>query len=306
MMKSMPKVVVTVLNYNGYKDTIDCINSLQKCSYPRMEILVVDNCSTDGSFERIKAAHPYIEIIATKKNLGYTGGINVCIIAAQASRPAYILVLNNDTLVEPDFLNHLVMALEHHESAAAAVGTILAEHDRETIWYAGGRMIHWRGLAVHSRKGEKIDRVNLGIARKVTFINGCMVLFRTSMLEVTGLEDERFFMCLDDVEFSSRIQKKGYDLLYVPQSVIYHKVLFERASPLKLYYGVRNRLLYITSSLTGPIGAIATSYFLLVICGKILYWRLTNPVFYKAAKFGIQDFFSQRFHEGRGLSEFGY
>jgi GT2 family glycosyltransferase len=305
-MVTIPKVVVTVLNYNRHQDTIDCINSLLKCSYPQFDILVVDNGSTDGSFGRIKAAHPGIEMMSTHKNLGYTGGVNICIELAKARLPEYIMVLNNDTLVEPDFLNYLVQALELHHSAAAASGTILAEHDRETIWYAGGKMIPWRGLAVHCRKGSKLDRTKLGFVRKVTFVTGCMILFRTSMIDVAGLEDERFFMYLDDIELSFRIQKRGLDLLYVPESVIYHKVLNDTDSALKLYYSVRNRLLFITVALTGPVGTIAALYFLLVICVKILYWKLTNPSFYKAATFGIHDFFGRTFYEGRGISEFGF
>ena len=305
-MNPLPSVVVTVLNYNRFKDTIECLSSLKMCAYPEMTILVVDNGSTDSSARYIGVAHPDIEIVATGKNEGYTGGVNCCIREALSKKPKYILVLNNDTLVDPNFLFHLVNALEEHPHGAAAIGTILAEHDRRTIWYAGGRMISWRGLAIHEHKGKNVQLVDLGQTRKVTFVSGCMILFRTSILEFTGLEDERFFMYLDDIELSCRIQRKGFDLIYVPQSVIYHKVLLERESAFKLYYSVRNRLLFITSCLSGLVCTIAVTYFILVIAVKSLFWKLTNPLLYKAAKFGLQDFFSRRYYEGRGFSEFGF
>lgn len=303
---SAPRVVVTVLNFNGYRDTIDCIRSLQRCTYPSMEIIVVDNCSTDGSFENLKSEFPDLEITTTSENLGYTGGVNVSLRQAQKRNPDYILVLNNDTIVEPEFLKYLVTALEAKTTASAAAGTILAEHDRETIWYAGGRMIPLRGLAVHDRRGEKIDRSRLGEARTVSFINGCMVLFRATALGTVGLEDERFFMCLDDIEFSARMRNKGFDLLYVPRSIIYHKVLVERATAFKLYYSVRNRLLFISTSLSGVVRSIATVYFLSVIMLKICLWKVSNPMFYKAATFGLKDFFKGNFNRGRGITEFGY
>jgi GT2 family glycosyltransferase len=266
--------------------------------------MVIDNASTDGSTDMIRKKFPDIDIFQAGKNLGYTGGINFGIRQARQTPAEYILVLNNDTLVEPDFLTRLVEAMENDGKAAAAGGTIYCEHERTKIWYGGGHLIPWRGLAVHEKKHELVEPSTLNGVRQVSFVTGCMILFRASLLEAIGWEDERFFMYLDDIELSARILAKGYRLLYVPQAIIYHKVLGEKESAFKLYYSARNRLLLIDAGFTGWPKLVARYYFLAVIIGKLLVWRFTNPRFYKAALYGLQDFFSGRFYEGRGLAEF--
>jgi GT2 family glycosyltransferase len=111
-------------------------------------------------------------------------------------------------------------------------------------------------------------------------------------------------MYLDDIELSARILWKGYDLLYVPKAIIYHKVLGEKESAFKVYYSARNRLLLIKTAFRGLSKFIAAGYFLAVIMGKLLVWRFTNSGFYKAASYGLKDFFAGRFYEGRGIVEF--
>jgi hypothetical protein len=299
-----PKVVATILNHNRWLDTIECVKSLQSCLYPSLEIVIVDNGSTDASFEKLKAAFSDLDVIATGKNLGYTAGVNASFFYAQKKQPEYILVLNNDTVVEPDFLHHLIEAMKENKNAAAACGTIYCHHDRTKIWYGGGRLIPWRGLAVHERKNLSVDPSSLNGPRKVSFVTGCMILVRASLLDTIGLLDERFFMYLDDIELSARILWKGYDLLYVPKAIIYHKVLGEKESAFKVYYSARNRLLLIKTAFRGLSKFIAAGYFLAVIMGKLLVWRFTNSGFYKAASYGLKDFFAGRFYEGRGIVEF--
>lgn len=300
-MTSKPRVIVTVLNYNRADDTIECVNSLFKTNYPSMEILLVDNCSTDGSYEKIREAFPEIKVIRNEKNLGYTGGVNVSIMQAQLRAPDYIMVLNNDTLVDPQFIDYLVDAMEKHKTAAAACGTIYYHPDVKKIWYAGGRLIPWRGLAVHDHKGEYLEPSSLEGVHKVSFITGCLILFRASHLPAIGLEDERFFIYLDDIELSARILRKGFDLLYTAKAIIYHKVAGEGESPFKLYYSVRNRFLTIALGFRGLSRVIAMIYFSIVIAGKILVWMISKPVFFKAAKYGLVDFFRGNLYEGRGL-----
>ncbi len=299
-----PRVCIILLNYNRCQDTIACIESLRRCHDAPFQILIVDNASADQSEEILRNRFPDIVVAQTGKNLGYTGGINFGIRRARHMQPEYLLLLNNDTLVEPDFLHHLVEALQQNRGAAAAGGTIYCEHDRQQIWYAGGQLIPWRGLAVHEQKGATVARAALNGVRRVSFITGCMILLRASLLDEIGGEDERFFMYLDDIEFSARIQAKGYDMLYVPRATIYHKVWGEKESAFKLYYSVRNRLLLINMAFGGLSRWIAGGYFSLVIGCKLVIWRFTNRPFFKAATYGLQDYFAQRFYEGRGVSEF--
>jgi GT2 family glycosyltransferase len=286
--------------------TIECVKSLRKAEYSCLEIVIIDNCSIDDPSERLRHLFPEADVRRTGENLGYTGGINAGFRAALEKKPDYILVLNPDTEVEKDFLTHLVKAMEENPRAAGACGTIFAFHDRTLVWYAGGSMKPFRGLAVHDHFHEHIERSALGSPKRVTFVTGCMILFRPTALEKAGWEDERFFVILDDIEFSARLQRNGFELLYVPQSIIYHKVLGENESPLKIYYSIRNRLLLIRTSWNGYVRVIASVYFLLVISGKLFVWFFIRRPFFRAGRMGLEDCFQGRFGAGRGTTAFKY
>lgn len=304
MAGSVPRVAAVILNYNLTDYTIACVRSLLKSTYPGLDILVVDNASTDGAIQRMSAALPGIVIRSTGGNLGYTGGVNAGVGWALESRPDYVLVLNPDTEVQPGFLEPLVRGMEDHPAAAVACGTIYKSHLRDEAWYAGGRMIPWRGLAIHERKGERVLSDELGEPRPVTFVTGCMALYRASALPGIGPQDERFFLYLDDIEMSARIARKGYTLLYVPKSVIHHHVKGEEDNPFKVYYSVRNRFLLISTAFAGPERAVASVYFASVIAAKLIAWAAVNRSFFRAAAMGLADWAGGRFGEGRGLEAF--
>ena len=304
--KGAPPVTAIVLNYNLTDYTIDCVRSLRRVRYPSLDIIVVDNGSTDQPVAVLREKLPGVDVRSTGENLGYTGGVNAGFRHALETNPDYILVLNPDTVVEPDFLTHLVGAMEERPTAAGACGTIYTDHDRLLAWYAGGRMIPCRGLAVHEHMNRRLDPSSLGSPRPVSFITGCMILFRASALAVTGLEDERFFMALDDIEFSARIQRKGFELLYVPRSIIYHKVFGEKESPFKAYYSVRNRLLLIRTAWGGVVRLVASAYFLSAIIPKLALWFFLKRPFFHAARMGLADYWGGRFGKGRGVAAFRY
>jgi GT2 family glycosyltransferase len=296
-----PTVTAVILNFDRSDDTVACVRSLQEATYDRLRILVVDNASPDGAEDRLRRELPGVEVRGTGRNLGYTGGINAGFRFA-LERPAdYLLALNPDTEVDPGFLEPLVDAMEADPGAAIAGGTIYAHHDRERVWYAGGRLVPWRGLAVHLHKGEIRPVRALGEPRPVTFVTGCLALHRVSLLPGIGEQDERFFLYLDDVELSARVLRRGYHLLYVPRAVVYHRVLGELESGLKLYYSVRNRLLLIDTAFAGPVRRVARLYFLAAIGSKLAVWSLTRRPFFEAARAGLEDYRRGVFHEGRGL-----
>jgi GT2 family glycosyltransferase len=297
-------VVVTVLNFNRAHDTIECVQSLRACHFNPLEIVVIDNGSTDGSLELLRHELVDVEIISTGRNLGYTGGVNFSFGTARKKNPSYILVINNDTVVKPDFLNHLVDAMENNKDAVAAGGTIYYHYDKTKVWYAGGRLIRWRGLAVHNHKNQSLDPSLLNGVENVTFITGCLMLFRVSALNAIGIEDERFFMYLDDIEYSARIIARGYKMLYVPKAVIYHKIMSEEQNPFKVYFSVRNRLLFINVSLSGAVKYFAIFYYLSIISVKLLVWKITSPRLFIAASSGLKDYFAGEFYEGRGVARF--
>lgn len=303
-MKRTPKLAIVMLNFNGASHAIECARSLEASDYPEFKLIIVDNGSTDDSFEMLKAACGKHEIHKTGRNLGFGAGMNYCFEIAKKYEPDYILSVNNDVIFDPAAVRLLVEAMEEHPDAAAANGTIYAYHDRRLIWYGGGRMINWRGLAIHERKGEHVAPENLGETREVSFVTGCVVIYRASAMRVFGQEDERFFLCLEDIELSARMQARGFRLLYVPRSIVYHKVLDEKLSPIKVYYSMRNRLLYIHTSLSGPTRFLATAYFLSTLALKLPAWRVALPWAYEAATCGLGDYYKGQFYEAQGLKRF--
>jgi GT2 family glycosyltransferase len=299
-----PRVIAVILNYRRSSETIDCVNSLLQSGYSNLEVLIVDNFSGDGSEEKFRERYPAMKIIQTGRNLGFTGGVNAGLSEALKAGATYILLLNEDTLVSANFLDPLVSALEEIQRAAAAGGTIYHHPDTSRVWFAGGQLVPWRGLAVHHVSRPPHFNGTTQAWRKVTFLTGCMTLIRVSHLHAIGLRDERFFMSLEDIEYSARILNKGYEQLYAPASVIYHRIPVTYESAFNLYYSVRNRLLLIDTAF-GPVQKlIARWYFLVVILGKLAVWKFARPEYYKSAKFGLQDYFSQQFYEGRGVAEF--
>ncbi len=297
---AQPLTVIIMLNYNGAKDTVECIESLQKIDYTNYRILIIDNNSTDDSVAVFRERFPELDLHVTERNLGYTGGINRGFREAAKFNPHYMLVLNNDTLVEPGFLTELVNAMEMNKDAAGIGGLILAEHDRNTIWFGNGKMIRWRGLAIHIDKGLPFEQRSVKELTETDFLTGCMILFRTDHLAKTGLEDEDFFMYLDDIEFSARIRAQGFKLLYQPKAVIYHKVLGEKESPLKLYYSVRNRFLLNNKMNNGLTRFVTAFYFASVIMLKIVVWSFINKAFAKVARAALADYFNHELGAGRG------
>ncbi len=300
----VPFVMIGIVNYNRPSDSIECIASLLDSSYPNKELVLFDNGSTNDSVLQIRRAFPLLSILESKKNLGAAGARNRVIRLALDKKPDYLLMIDNDTIVEKGFLQPLVDAMENDTESAVACGTILEYERRDIIWFGGGRLVPLRGLALHERVGEKFNLEHEGGPRRVSYITVCMTLYRVPLLEKMGEQDERYFVYLEDIEFAVRIHKRGYPQLYVPGSVIYHKVAGERTSAFKLYYCVRNRMLLTREGFGGLAGSIASLYFLAVIAVKLLLWKVIRPRFYVAAKAGLLDYFRGNFGEGRGTTLF--
>jgi GT2 family glycosyltransferase len=168
-----PSVTAVILNFDSTDDTVACVRSLQRATYDPLRIVVVDNGSPGDAEGRMKRDLPGVEVRGTGRNLGYTGGINAGFRFALEQPADYLLALNPDTEVEPGFLEPLVAAMEADPGAAIGGATIYAHHDRTRVWYAGGRLVPWRGLAVHLRKGEAVGPAALGEPRAVSFVCLC-------------------------------------------------------------------------------------------------------------------------------------
>lgn len=210
----MKRVSVVVLNWNGWRDTLACIASLQLLEYGNFEILIVDNGSTDGSVAHIKRAVPSLEVLQTGSNLGFGGGCNVGIRHALARGAEYVWLINSDATVDAGALSALVQLAET-DARLGSVGSVLFEaHDasRVQLW-GGGRVNLWLGRSTHCLSPGRID-----------FVSGASVLLRRLALEQVGLFDEgSFFMYWEDTDLGFRLRQAGWTLAVASDSKVWHK-----------------------------------------------------------------------------------
>jgi len=282
------KFLIILVNYKNPDDTIECITSLLKTNVNLNTIYVIENGSNDDSYKKLSNNFPALNIYVSAKNLGFSGANNVGIKYALENDFEYAILLNNDTIVAKDSIQLLIKNMDSFLAAALGSGQIRNYPESNTIWYAGGKIVKWRGLAVHTMYGEKIDNEQFSTEpQKVTFISGCYMAIRLSKLALLGLLEEKFFLYLEDIEYSARAVSKGLTLMYFPASIIYHKWRGEKKlGEQTLYYAVRNRNLLVDLSFPKYVKI----YFTAIIYLKMAYWFFTRRALFLAAKRGLSDY----------------
>ena len=286
--RSQPRVSIVILNWNNPDDTLACLHSVQALSYSNAFAVVVDNGSTDDSLDRIRRTFPHVTLIANDQNLGYAGGNNVGIRHALAQDPKYIFVLNNDTVLAPDTLTHLVREAED-EPNVGIVGPKMYFSDPPDMIFAAGSMVLWargnlnqRGIWQREREtGPQYAQA----AEDVDFIAGCGVLFRRQVFERIGLLDSRFFLNYEDVDICIRARRAGFRVRYTPHAVLYHKVSgsLGQASARNTYYMTRNALLFFWTHLSGWRRWQAVARIVVRNLGHIAVWTI-KPAYRHTAR----------------------
>ncbi len=243
-----PVVTVVVLNWNRASDTIECVRSLENIAYSHFEIVIVDNASTDGSANALEAAFPTVKIIRNQRNLGYAEGNNVGIRYALGRGADYVLLLNNDTVVDKDLLRDLVRAIRS-DPRAGIVGPKIYDYWEPTkIWFAGA-FIDWStGESPHLGLGEH-DSGQFNRILEVDRMTGCAMMVKRDVFERVGLFDPKYFLYYEDVDFCVRAAKAGYKSFCVQAAKVWHKESSSskanQGSDLHTYYHTRNRLLFL-------------------------------------------------------------
>ena len=215
------RVAIILVNWNSFKLTNDCILSLKKIDYKYSDIILVDNGSADGSGEQLKKDHPEIVFIKSIVNTGFTGGNNLGLQYSLDNGYTYSLLLNNDTLTEPDFLTQLVEYMNEHPDTGAIQPRIFFNHNRTLLWNAGSYYSRFWGYT-YTEGYNRVSNTDDEKIKEVDWITGCAFLTRNSILEKIGLLKEKYFIYYEDVDLSFRIKNEGYKLIYYPESVIYH------------------------------------------------------------------------------------
>ena len=240
-----PRVAVVVLSWNGREDTLACLASLERLRWDELSVIVVDNGSTDGTLEAVRGAFPAVTAIRSEENLGFAEGNNVGMRAAVEAGADYVLVLNNDTIVDEGLIDALVGEARRRPDAGALCPMIRYVDPHDRIWYAGAR---FDPRAAHNGRHTGYGERDVGqyhVVRETGRATGAAMLVPREVLERVGYFDRRLFIQVEDVDLSLRMRAAGYRILFVPSGVVWHRVAMasggERA-PVTAYYEMRNTL----------------------------------------------------------------
>jgi len=246
MLKVPPQVSIIILNWNNYQDTKECLESLRRITYANYEIIVVDNGSTDESGWILEREFPQYTSIHNNNNLGFAEGNNVGIRHALDREAGYVLLLNNDTTVDPGFLEPLV-AIAETDHQIGIVGPMIYFYDNpKVIQSIGARINLWKGS--HPIIGiREVDKGQYYEPMEVDYVSGAALLAKRRTIQDIGLLDPAYFLYVEEVDWCYRATKAGYKIVAVPESRIWHKVSSSTGgtkSPLSAYYMTRNRILF--------------------------------------------------------------
>lgn len=215
MKPSRPLIHVVIPNWNGWRDTLECLGALRGLDHASLRPVVVDNGSTDDSVARIRAAFPDCDLITLDRNLGFAGGTNVGIRHAVQAGADYVWLLNNDAIPEPGALRSMLETA--HSAGAGLVGSALRyTHAPETLQALGGGYVHWwLGLPHNIVRRRDLDRLE--------YLVGASMLVRSDVFGDVGLLDEGFFLYWEDVDFCIRARDAGWGLAVATDAVVLHK-----------------------------------------------------------------------------------
>jgi GT2 family glycosyltransferase len=283
---TLPHIAILILNWNGWEDTIECLESIYQITYSNYDVIVIDNGSYDESIQKIKeycngkvpiksefitfdpsnkpiqifeyteediethdsnhfvqnnlCSNKKIRIIRNKKNYGFAEGNNIGMrFALRFLNPDYVLLLNNDTVVDKNFLNELINVMESSSVLGFAGPKIYYYDKNNLINFAGGKVNFWKGKAYHIGI-NKIDRGQYNNIKFVDYVNGACLLSKVELIKKIGLLDPKYFTYWEETDWCIRGYRNNYRSLYIPKAIIWHKVAKSNINKNNIYYMVRN------------------------------------------------------------------
>lgn len=299
----MKKIAIVTVNFNTAKDTIDLIKSIQNIKREDflVETIVVDNGSKD-KLVLPKDVSKEVSLIRSEINYGFSGGYNIGIKEALKRNADYVLVVNNDTIIDPLMIKNLLKVLDSDERIGVVTPKIYFAKGHEfhkdryskeelgkVFWYAGG-YTDWANVTSIHRGVDEVDKGQYDKIEKTDFASGCCMFFKKEVFEKVGMFDDKFFLYFEDADLNERIKKKGFDIYFVPTAILVHVNAASSGgsgNPLQDYYIARNRMLFGLryAPLRSKIALIRES---LRILRKGREWQ----------KKGIADFYKGKFGKG--------
>ena len=238
-----PLVSIITINYNESNVTLDMLESARNLTYSNYEIIVVDNASPNDNPDIIKEKYPEVVLIKSLENLGFAGGNNL---GVKQAKGAYLLFINNDTIVPPDFIQPLVETLQNDENIGMVSPKIKFHWDPSLIQYAGYTpMNHWtirnNSIGYHQKDDGSYDKPG-----ETQSIHGAAMMVPRTVVDKVGMMTEVYFLYYEEHDWAEMIKRGGYKIYYQPKSYILHKesISTGKFSPLKTYYISRNRILF--------------------------------------------------------------
>lgn len=264
-----PLISIITVNYDHPDVTCALLESLRNITYPNIEVIVIDNASPNDDPSVILKLYPEIIFIQSSVNLGFAGGNNLGVRKAQGK---YLLFINNDTEVEPGFLEPLVAKCESDAKIGAVSPKIKFYYQPDTIQFCGQAPMNNYTMRSHGIGHGVIDKGQFESDSRTHFVHGAAMMIPMSVIKEVGLMPECYFLYYEELDWCASIKRAGYQLWYVHNSTILHKesISTGRLSPFKTYYLNRSRLLYLRRNIKGINFFIALLYQILVAIPKNL------------------------------------
>ncbi len=312
-------IYIIIVNWNNYKDTIDCLTSLVDIIDCNIKILLINNGSTDSSLQKIiewadgrklgfssidektinneLSNDSFLIVMSLNTNHGFSGANNLGVRFAQNNKADYVLLLNNDTVMTDNLLSNMMKTAMRIQDAGIVSCTIKYYDDQDKIWFSGGDINFVKGAFYHRNDdctGE----------RETDFVTGCLMLIPAGVFKKVGYFDERYFLNVEDIDFSCRVKAAGYKLVVNCDAEIYHKVSSSIGglySSRNQYYFHRNRMLFFSMQLSG---AKKVFFFIFQFIFAIPAWMIIqlargNMQAIKGAMLGYADYLRSNFGKSR-------
>lgn len=330
-----PTISIIILNWNGWKDTIECLESLYQINYPYYNVIVIDNCSEDNSIEKIKeyctgnlkvksgffqyeSHNKPIEIveyfkdeinnskiinesknrnklilIKNDKNYGFAEGNNIAIkYVLNSLKTDYVLLLNNDTVVDKNFLNNLIKAAKINK--IGILGSKVYFYDKPSYIQSAGMKLNWKKGTVKILGFNEIDKNQFNDILEVDYVDGSNILIKKEVFEKIGYLNPDYFLYWEETDFCVRARKAGYKVIYVPAAKIWHKLgsTTKNISGSYEYYMTRNMFWFMKKHATKKQFLFFLVYFFgfrFWFKGSIFLLYHTNLIVFKSFLNGILD-----------------
>lgn len=299
--KAYPLVSIVSINYNQSGVTLEMLDSLRKVTYPNFEVIIIDNASPSDNPDIISEKYPEVTLIKSRENLGFAGGNNIGI---ETSKGDFILLLNNDTEVEPDFLAPLVKKFRENKSIGVISPKIYFHHTPGMLQFTGISRINRYTTRSKGWGHSQMDTGQFDKDTETFFTHGAAMMIPREVIKKVGMMAPVFFLYYEEMDWVQRIRDAGYQAWYVHNSVVYHKesISTGKQSPLKIYYLNRARMIYLRRNTRGINLFLALVFQFLISTPKNLlaflakgrtdlFKAYTNAVWWNIKTFGNKTIF---------------